>query len=246
MNTLEVEILVDAPLLARRAAEYFVQWSGDAIRTGGRFTVALAGGSTPRQMYGLLAGPSFSSRVDWEHVHFFWGDERCVPPEHSDSNYRMAWEALLSGIYIPDANIHRIQAELPAEEAALAYERELRQFFGDEIPCFDLILLGLGPDGHTASLFPGSPALRETSRWVVPVSHAAPPPPLVSRVTLTPPVLNAAAKVVFLVSGAGKAGRLVQVLRGPLQPERLPAQTVQPVTGRLLWLVDQAAAARLS
>ena len=241
----DLEILADASSLAERAAGLFAQMAGEAARTVRRFAVALAGGSTPRQMYVLLAEPAFSSRVDWSRVHFFWGDERCVPPDHSDSNYRMVQEALLNHVPIPAGNIHRIPGELSPVDAARAYEHELQGFFVDGIPRFDLILLGLGEDGHTASLFPGSEALRETKRQAVAVSHSTPPPPLVDRVTLTLPVLNAAANVIFLVAGAGKAERLAQVLNGPFQPDNLPAQAVRPVSGYLLWLVDQAAAAEI-
>ncbi len=237
----EIEVAPDSSSLAERAAEEFVRLAGEALRTGSRFTVALAGGSTPQRMYIRLAG----AQVDWRGVHVFWGDERCVPPGHSDSNYRMADEALLSQVIIPTGNIHRIPGELPAEEAAQEYEEELHRFFGNTTPRFDLVLLGLGGDGHTASLFSGTPALLEKERWVAAVSHSVPPPPLVDRVTLTLPVLNAAAQVIFLVSGADKAERLAQVLYGPSQPDLLLAQAVKPVNGAVRWLVDQAAAAKL-
>jgi len=213
-----------------------------ALRSRDQFTVALAGGSTPRQLYSLLT----EKRLDWERLHFFWGDERCVPPDHANSNFRMADEVLLSHVPIPAENIHRIHGELPAEEAALDYEDELRHFFRYQTPRFDLILLGLGSDGHTASLFPGTPAVREKVRWVVGVDHRSPPPPLVNRVTLTPPALNAAANIIFLVSGTEKAERLAEVLQGPYQPELLPAQIVKPVDGHVCWLVDQAAADKLT
>jgi 6-phosphogluconolactonase len=237
----EIEITPDASSLAERAAQEFIRLVGEALKTGNRFAVALAGGSTPQRMYTWLV----RAQVDWEPVHFFWGDERCVPPDHTDSNYRMADEALLSHIPIPTENIHRIPGELPAEEAAQDYEDELHRYFGGETPHFNLILLGLGRDGHIASLFPGTPAVREKVRWVAAVSHSVPPSPLVERVTLTLPVLNAAAQVLFLVCGAEKAERLAQVLHGPPQPDLLPAQAVKPVNGAVCWLVDQAAAAML-
>jgi 6-phosphogluconolactonase len=237
----EVEVLPDARSLAERAAEEFVRQANQALRTGSRFTVALAGGSTPQRMYTLLAG----ARVDWRGVHFFWGDERCVPPGNADSNYHMADEALLNHIPIPTGNVHRIPGELPAKEAAQDYEDQLRRFFGGATPRFNLVLLGLGEDGHTASLFPGAPAVQEKTHWVASVSHSVPPPPLVDRVTLTLPVLNAADQVLFLVSGADKSERLAQVLQGPTQPDLLPAQAVKPVKGSLRWLVDRAAASKL-
>jgi 6-phosphogluconolactonase len=171
-------------------------------------------------------------------VHFFWGDERCVPPNHADSNYRMVAESLLNHVPALAENIHRVQGELAPSQAAEHYEAELRAFFG-ETPAFDLILLGLGEDGHTASLFPGSPALAESVRWVVAAQHTSPPLPLVSRVTLTFSVFNAARQVLFLVSGAGKAPRLAEIRRGV--PD-LPAARIRPASGDLLWLIDQAAA----
>ncbi|HEX7434846.1 MAG TPA: 6-phosphogluconolactonase [Anaerolineaceae bacterium] len=237
----EIEVVPDSSSLAERAADEFVRLAGEALQIGSRFTVALAGGSTPQRMYTRLAG----AQVDWRGVHVFWGDERCVPPGHADSNYRMADEALLSHVPIPRGNLHRIPGELPVEEAAQDYEDELRRFFSNKTPRFDLVLLGLGEDGHTASLFPGSSAILEKEQWVAAVRHSVPPPPLVDRVTLTLPVLNAAAQVLFLVSGADKAERLAQVLDGPSQPDVLPAQAVKPVNGAVRWLVDQAAAAKL-
>jgi 6-phosphogluconolactonase len=237
----EVEVLPDARALAERAAEVFTSLAGQTLLTRSVFTVALAGGSTPQQMYTRLA----RAKIDWERIQFFWGDERCVPPSSIDSNFRAANEALLGFIPVPGENIHRIPGELPAEEAALEYEEELRRFFGKQTQRFDLVLLGLGGDGHTASLFPGNPALHEKKHWTAAVRHDVPPPPLVDRVTLTLPVLNAAAQVFFLVSGAEKADRLAQVLDGPSQPDLLPAQAVRPIHGTVRWLVDQAAAVKL-
>jgi len=241
-----VSVYPDAASLAHAAAELFAKLAGDAIRTSGRFAVALAGGSTPRGVYTLLASDPFASRVNWPRVHVFWGDERCVPPGHPESNYRMARETLLDHVPIPPANVHRIPCEQEPTRAAAAYERTLWKFFAVSPeggpPRFDLILLGMGDDGHTASLFPGTTALHERRRWVV--AHYV-EKLQAWRVTLTPVVLNAAAHVIFLVSGAGKAARLRQVLRGPYQPDVLPAQIVQPATGRLVWLVDAEAAAHL-
>ncbi len=242
----ETEILADASALAERAAELFVTLAAGAIARQGRFCAALSGGSTPLGLYARLVQPPYASLVDWSKIHLFWGDERCVPPEHPDSNYGAAWPVLLERALIPAANIHRIPGELEPALAARSYEQTLAAFFGRlALPCLDLVLLGLGDDGHTASLFPGSPAVAEKLRWVVEVEHRQPPTPLVSRVTLTPPVLNAAACGLFLVSGAAKANRLVQVLKGPYQPEILPAQIVRPQPGRLIWLADHAAAQEL-
>ena len=242
----EVEVYPHPASLARAAAEHFVTRASEAVAARGLFTVALSGGSTPRSTYALLAGREFAPRVDWPRTHVFWGDERCVPPDHSDSNYRTAREALLDHVPIPQRNVHRIRGEVEPEQAADEYERTLQSFFqarrGELPPQFDLILLGMGADGHTASLFPGTPAVHEGTRWVV--AHYV-DKLSAWRVTLTPAVINAAAHVTFLVSGVGKAERLREILKGPYHPDVLPAQTVSPTDGQLLWLVDAAAAVRL-
>lgn len=241
------ELLVyhDAEQLATAAAELFVEISADAIRARGRFRVALSGGSTPRRVYQLLATAAFSSRVEWNHVDIFWGDERYVPADDRDSNYRMADEALLRHVAIPVANIHRVPTEIgePAV-AASSYEDTIRRCFGDarSVPQFDLIYLGLGTNGHTASLFPHSPALGEASRLVLAdfVSE------LDSwRITMSAPLLNRGRTVAFLINGEEKAQVLREVLFGPREPARLPAQLIAP-EGRLLWLADEAAAAQVS
>ena len=221
----------------------------DRIATGANpFTIALSGGSTPRGLHALLAGdPAIRDRLPWHHLHFFWGDERHVPPDHPQSNYRMAHESLFSLAPVPLENIHRVPAEEPdAALAAEKYERELRTFFGLEVgqlPRFDCILLGMGPDGHTASLFPGTAALHETKRLVVAnwVEKFT-----TYRITLTVPVLNHAHLVVFLVSGHEKAEALKEVLQGDRQPDRFPAQLIRPDPGQLLWIVDRAAARLLT
>ncbi|PWH14443.1 MAG: 6-phosphogluconolactonase [Anaerolineae bacterium] len=232
-----LEIFPTPNALVDYAARLFAQMAEAAPK---RFSVALSGGSTPRALYERLTAPDLAKRIPWRKVHLFWGDERCVPPEHPDSNYGLAASTLLARIRLPVENIHRIRGELPAAEAARLYEAELRAFFG-EIPAFDLVFLGMGEDGHTASLFPGSPALAESVRWAIEVEHTAPPPPLISRVTLTFGVLNAARRVIFLVSGASKAEMFAQVWRGA----DFPAAHIRPGKGEVLWLVDQAAAARL-
>ncbi|HJX29624.1 MAG TPA: 6-phosphogluconolactonase, partial [Thermoanaerobaculia bacterium] len=197
-----------------------------------------------RRLYRLLADPAqpFRDRIDWSATHFFWGDERHVLPDHPDSNYRMAREALLDVVPIPVGNIHRMRGEeADAEHAATAHEAELRAFFPGQ-PRFDLVLLGLGADAHTASLFPGSAAVRERERWVV----APWVEKLASwRITLTPAVFDRAGAVLFLVQGEEKADALRAVLEGELDPDRYPAQAVRPESGDLLWLVDDAAASRL-
>jgi len=240
-----IEILADAGTLASTAATLFAVQAEKAVAAHGRFTVALAGGTTPNALYERLA-TDYRDAVPWHAIHFFWGDERHVPPAHPDSNFRAAYEAMLSRVPVPEAHIHRIHAELPdAAIAALEYEWTLRREFAvDEaaLPVFDLVLLGLGPDGHTASLFPGSAALHRTERLVLaPWIEKAQS----YRITLSLPVLNHALLVAFLVSGASKAEVVRAVLEGPDQPDAVPARAVHPSGGRLLWLVDRAAAAQL-
>jgi 6-phosphogluconolactonase len=243
-----MEVLPTPDALMHAAAELWVAAATRAIGGSGRFAVALAGGSTPERLYRLLATEPYVSGLDWSRVHAFQGDERCVPPDDPASNYRMAREALLARVPIPAGNVHRIRGEDEPDAAAAAYERDLRDAFAtpDGPPRlqpgarFDLVLLGMGEDAHTASLFPGSAALQEPTRWVraVPLSDGSP-----ARVTLTPVVINAAADVVFLVSGRAKASTLRKVREGPYQPDVLPAQLVAPRAGRLRWLVDADAAA---
>lgn len=242
----EMEVFRDAPALAEGAARRFGELAGGAIGARGRFVVALSGGSTPKALLGLLAGSPYREGIDWGRVHVVWGDERCVPPDDAQSNYRMAREALLDHLPIPAEQIHRMPAEDPDHEAAAdAYAATLRALFGlapGELPRFDLIHLGLGTEGHTASLFPGSPALRERERLV-----AAPWVEKLGayRITLTPPVINAAREAQFLVAGAEKAAIVRAIMTAPHNPDELPAQVVAPTDGRLLWLLDAAAAGEL-
>lgn len=241
----EIHISADPGELSRTAAEEFVRRATAASQSKGLFSVALSGGSTPKGLYALLASEAdaFRGRVPWGKIHFFWGDERHVPPDHPGSNYRMVYDALLSQVPVPADHVHRIRAENPdAAKAAEEYEQALREFFGldeGEWPRFDLVLLGMGPDGHIASLFPWTAVLDERKRlvaasWVEKLNT--------TRITLTPPVLNNAACVVFLVSGEEKAETLRTVLYGDAKTVRLPAQLIRPGHGRLLWLVDRAAA----
>jgi 6-phosphogluconolactonase len=244
----DVKIFRTPAELARAAAEWIVEAARRATNARGRFAIMLAGGNTPRAVHECLASPTLTQQVDWSRVQIFWGDERCVPPEAAESNYRMARETLLERVPVPPQNIHRIRGEDDRDSAACAYEQELRAFGAGRaeqvVPRIDLVLLGMGDDGHTASLFPHSPVIAEKVRWFAGVEHHTPPSPLVDRVTATPVVLNAAREVTFLVSGASKAERLREVLTGPHDPERLPAQAVQPASGRLMWFLD-ADAARL-
>ncbi len=239
----EIKIMPGVAALNRVAAAEFKSAAESAIADRGAFRVALSGGNTPRSVYALLA-QEYKTALDWGKIHIFFGDERHVPPDHPDSNFRMANETLLSQVLIPPGNIHRIRAELDPESAASDYEAQLRAEFklkGGELPRFDLVLLGLGDDGHTASLFPGTAALRESARLVIANQVAR---LNTFRITLTYPVLNNAAEDLFMVSGKGKAEIAASVLRKSGAPE-FPAQRVQPANGRLLWLLDQDAAALL-
>jgi 6-phosphogluconolactonase len=244
----ELVVLDDAAALATEAAARLAAAAGEAVEARGRFAIGLSGGSTPRVLYERLATPAWRDRVPWSRSEIFWGDERSVPPEHPDSNYRLARTALLDPVGIPPERVHRMAGEAAdPRAAAAAYETEIARVLGgvpgEAPPAFDLVLLGLGPDGHTASLFPGTPALAERRRWAV----ENPVPRLGTvRLTLTFPILNRARDILFLVAGADKAAVLREVLEGPADPARLPAQGVRAEAGRLAWLVDRAAAAALS
>jgi 6-phosphogluconolactonase len=245
----EILIYPDAAALAQAACEQITSVCAWAIARRQRCSLALCGGSTPRAIYALLGQEPYTTILDWKQLHVFWGDERLVPPEHPGSNYLLAKERLLSHLPIPLENIHRMRGELEPAQAASDYSLQLQRFFaldGDSPPVFDLILLGMGEDGHVASLFPGSPALDTLDRWVVAVEHNQPPPPLVPRLTLTLPVLNAARNLFLILSGERKAERLHQVFAGEAGASQLPAGRLRPADGRLLWLVDQAAASQLT
>jgi 6-phosphogluconolactonase len=242
----EIRTLATPQELFDAAAEEVVLAANEAMVRRKRFTIALSGGSTPRSLYTLLASNARTS-MNWGQTFFFWGDERHVAPDDKDSNYRMAQEAMLSKIPVPASNVFRVPMENPnADAAALAYEQTLRKFFSVEsgqVPRFDLILLGMGPDGHTASLFPETAALKEQSRlvvanWVEKLQT--------SRITFTLPVLNAARRVAFLVSGTDKAAVLRTVLESDAPGEQYPSKLVQPADGKLIWFLDKAAASQLT
>ena len=249
---MELIVQPDIEPLVQAAAERILTAAAAAIAGRGRFTIALAGGSTPAALYRLLASPSYVGRLDWRRTEVFFGDERCVPPDHEWSNYGMAWRSLLSGVPLPPHQLHRMQGELPPAAAAENYSHSLARAVdleGAPWPRLDVILLGMGEDGHTASLFPGMKALAERSTAVVATGVPLYVRPQVPRVTLTFPVLNAAREVLFLVAGQGKAGMIKRVLEaippGEDEDGQLPAARVQPSRGQLAWFLDQAAAALL-
>ena len=248
-RTLRIKYYVepDPEALAQRAAQYFVEMTGEAVAGNGRARIAISGGSTPLAAFRLLGDRDqpWRARMPWNDLELYWVDERAVPPDHQDSNFFMTREALLDHVPLHADQIHRIEGELEPEVAAARYESELRNSFrleGAESPRFDLVALGLGNDGHTASLFPQTAALHEMSRLVT-ANHV--PQKDAWRVTLTWPVINHASSVFFLASGAEKAEILKEVLSGPRDPERLPSQLIWPASGILTLILDQAAAALL-
>jgi 6-phosphogluconolactonase len=238
-----IRIYNDLKTLSLAAAEMFVDLGSQAIASRGRFSVALSGGNTPRRLYEILATSPKREQIRWESIHVFWGDERCVPADDPRSNFRMARKTLLDHVPVPANQIHPIQGELSPVLAAAQYETELRSFFGDQPPILDLILLGLGENGHTASLFPHSPVLDEKERWMGEVFLAE---QSMYRVTMTASFINRSKEVIFLVSGTEKAIALQSVLEGAYQPHELPAQLIHPNDAHPIWLVDKAASHKLA
>ena len=238
-----VTVYPDHLSLVDGAAAFIAGLAAESLAARGCFTIALSGGSTPRPIYARLAAADHAAHIDWGKVHVFFSDERCVPPDDAASNYRMAREALLDHVPLPPGNVHRVRGEEDPALAALAYAQDLLGVVRTSvIPTFDLICLGMGDDGHTASLFPGTAALREHESWVVAQYVAV---ARAWRVTLTATLINAARHILFLAEGAGKSETLWRVLAGPYQPDVLPAQLIQPISGEVHWLVDAAAAARI-
>lgn len=237
-----IQVYADQTALAKAAVDLFIETVQKSIQARGTFSVALSGGSTPKQMYTSLAAPELQEQLPWQQIHLFFGDERHVLPDHPDSNYRMVAESLFSKVPLPAENVHRVKTESDARLAAFDYEEELRGFFDDPWPRFDLLLLGMGADGHTASLFPQTAGLNEEHRWFI----ANPVPSKDAwRLTLTKNAINAARRIVVLVSGRSKADMLAKVLTGPADPWQRPIQLISPVEGEMLWLLDRAAASGL-
>jgi 6-phosphogluconolactonase len=246
MSDSKIVILDDAQALYAHAAEEIAYFAGEAVCTHGEFSLCLSGGSTPAAVYAML-GSKFQFSIDWNEIQLFWGDERCVPPDNAASNYAMTARTLLSKLALKPSQIHRVLGEKPPDEAARAYEDELRNHFGladGEFPRFELMLLGLGENSHTASLFPGSPAIHEKERLAVAVE--VDDPTQRHRVSLTPPVINHAARAMFLVAGASKAQAVWNVLKGPRDVDKFPAQVVALENGDVIWLLDKAAASLIA
>jgi 6-phosphogluconolactonase len=228
--------------LSEAATVFILELANTCVRKNGRFSIALSGGSTPEKLFKLFAESPYREQMPWRQSFFFWGDERCVPLDDPQNNAHQAHQLLFDKIEIPLSNVVRILTNLPPTAAADAYEEHLKKHFGEEPPRFDLILLGMGDDGHTASLFPGTDVLQEETRMVKEVYVEKVE---MHRVTMTAPLINLAHQIVFLVTGAGKAKMLKTVLQGERQPELYPAQLIEPVDGELIWMVDEAAAALL-
>jgi 6-phosphogluconolactonase len=242
---MQVAVFQDTDTLNQEAAQYIVRVAQEAIVTHGRFTFALSGGNTPKKLYALLASEPYRSQIDWTRTEIFWSDERCVAPDDAESNYHMAQEVLLSKIPFAPQQIHRMPAdEADRDAASLAYAEDIKRTLGTSgVPAFDLIQLGMGPEGHTASLFPHQASLQEQQRLVMPVIVSKPPPP---RLTFTPPLLKEARHVLFLVTGVDKADAVQAVLEGDYQPDEYPAQIVRTARGEVTWILDSSAAGKLS
>jgi 6-phosphogluconolactonase len=241
---MHIAIYDDKHTISQHAAEYIMRIARESLDLHGRFTFALTGGTTPGEVYSLLGSEPIRSQIDWQLVHIFWGDERCVPHNNPESNFYLAQEVLLNNVAIPKSQIHPVPADqIDRDAASQTYAVEMQHVFGTNgIPSFDLIHLGMGPEGHTASLFPHQSSLHEKHRLVIPVSVPKPPP---DRLTFTPPLLNAAKNVLFLVAGSEKADALHAVLEGEYQPDEYPAQIVRPANGEVVWMLDKAAAQKL-
>jgi len=235
--------ITDTPAdLARQAADWIAAYAESVLQQRDRFTIALSGGSTPKALHELLALPPLRERIDWSRVHIFWGDERFVPLTDEKNNARMAYDTLLNHVPVPAAQIHVMQTDLDPDASMAAYDQVLHQYFDGHDHTFDLVLLGMGDDGHTLSLFPGTDVVNEDKEWTSAFFLTQQD---MFRLTLTAPVVNKAAAVVFLVAGANKADALYEVLHGPYQPNKYPSQRIKPENGDLIWFVDKAAAAKL-
>ncbi|OKL40460.1 6-phosphogluconolactonase [Pontibacter flavimaris] len=237
-----VTIFKDTSYLSQRAAELFVDAAQEAVQKNGRFIVALTGGSSPKELYQLLAKAPYKDQVPWEQTYIFWGDERWVPLTDDRSNFKMAKELLLDKVPVPQEQVFPMWADMEPETYALKYEQFLKDLFKDQAPAFDLILLGMGDDGHTASLFPHTGVLQEQEKWVDAYYLK---PQSMHRITLTAPLLNQAKRILFMTFGENKARALHEVLEGARNPQEFPSQLISPEHGEIYWFVDDKAASRL-
>lgn len=241
-NRMEVHIHKNPAELSDALAEWITAHIENVLKDRERFTFVLTGGNSPKQLYGLLARSPFRERIAWEKLHIFWGDERAVPFGDDRNNAKMTFESLLDHVPVPKEQVHMMRTELEPMQTAREYEAVLHQYFDTEGPSFDLVLNGMGEDGHTLSLFPGQPVIHEAQAWVSAYYLEA---QKMFRITLTAPIVNRASKVVFLTFGPGKAHALKEVLKGPRNPDLYPSQVIHPASGELHWFVDEAAAAEL-
>lgn len=238
-----ITVCEDREALAHAAAELFTEQARQAVTNCGRFLVLLAGGETPRRTYQILAHEPFRSLIPWSEIHFFWGDERCVAPDDPRSNFYMAQHSLLEHLQLPEQHVHAIRCNRTPQRSADTYQADLIEFFSGEAPRFDLVFLGLGADGHTASLLPGSAALQEQVRWTAVTRRSEDD---FSRITLTAPIINQAKLVLFLVAGSDKAMVMAHVLNGTTEGKQYPAQLIRPQSGELRWFADREAARYLT
>jgi 6-phosphogluconolactonase len=235
--------IADTPAeLAQQAADWVTDYAERLLQQQDRFTIALSGGSTPKALHELLAQPPLRNQIDWSRVHVFWGDERFVPLTDEKNNARMAFDTLLNHVPVPQSQIHVMRTDLPPEDSMADYDGILHAYFGGQKHTFDLVLLGMGDDGHTLSLFPGTEVVHEEKAWTKAFFLTQQD---MFRLTLTAPVVNKAAAVLFLVAGANKADALHEVLHGAYQPDKYPSQRIKPERGELVWFIDKAAAAQL-
>jgi 6-phosphogluconolactonase len=240
----DIRVFADSPAVARAAADMIVSIAAQrAAAAGQNFSLVFSGGSTPKLLYQLLAAEPYRSKIDWSRFEVFFGDERCVPPDHADSNFKMANEALISRVPLKPENVHRMRGEIDPNQAATEYGQMLKARFGDGGP--DITLLGMGDDGHTASLFPHTPPITETHHRCVAHFVEKSTTGKSWRITLTPPFFNRSAQVLLLVTGASKAARVAEIMNGPKDPQRLPIQVIEPASGALIWMLDEGAAAKL-
>ena len=239
---MELHIYKDADELSHAVAKWIADAVASTLKKSNRFTIALSGGSTPKLLHKILAAPPYKDLIDWSKLHIFWGDERDVPSTDDRNNAKMACDTLLNFVPVPPSQIHVMRTDIPAEESAVEYEKILHAYFDNSPNSFDLVLLGMGDDGHTLSLFPGTAAVHEEKAWAISYYLKAQD---MSRITLTKTIVNKAARIAFLTTGAGKAHALKEVQQGAYNPDLYPSQEIRPVAGELHWFVDQAAAAGL-